>query len=225
MMLFYFFLRASWYDSGMDHETLASLGAHFSSFIEHYGYLGIFFWFVVVDQVTPIPDEISLITIGYLCAEHLFHFPPLAALAAIAAFLLVDVIEFTLSRRGSARSKKLTAKLSSGWLGRYKEKIAVNFPKTLLILTFIPRMRVFAPFLAGAVGVRRERFVAFDALGLVLFTSVYISLGYFFHAGILHLFDELGHYRHEIFMSILFILLIVMLVIAHRSKKKAECLS
>ncbi|MGH2565667.1 MAG: hypothetical protein ACRDE5_14215, partial [Ginsengibacter sp.] len=36
----------------------------FTQFIEKWGYLGIFIWFITFDQITPIPEEISLLLVG-----------------------------------------------------------------------------------------------------------------------------------------------------------------
>ena len=35
-------------------------------YIAHYSYLGIFIWFFLIDQLTPIPEELVLVTVGYL---------------------------------------------------------------------------------------------------------------------------------------------------------------
>ena len=44
----------------------------FSPFIQHFGYLGIYIWFITFDQLTPFPEEISLLIIdGFFIMEEI----------------------------------------------------------------------------------------------------------------------------------------------------------
>jgi membrane protein DedA with SNARE-associated domain len=123
----------------------------FQGFIERFGYFGIVLWFLTFDQFTPIPEEISLLIIGYLSAHQIFN-PVMAGAFCLIGFLTVDTIYFFLSKKGSAFIKKKT-KSNSSIIQSYKNKLQTNTPKAIMILCFIPRMRMFAPILAGSMNI------------------------------------------------------------------------
>jgi len=45
------------------------LAQQFQVYFQRFGYIGIYIYFVTIDQVSPIPEEVSLIVIGYLAAQ------------------------------------------------------------------------------------------------------------------------------------------------------------
>jgi membrane protein DedA with SNARE-associated domain len=88
----------------------------FVEFIGRFGYIGIFLWFITIDQVTPIPEEISLLIVGYLCAHEVFH-PLPAGLLCLAGFITADIAYYYLSRTGSRLIKKSRGDQDRhGWL-------------------------------------------------------------------------------------------------------------
>src|SRR5262245_6340268 len=119
----------------------------FLNFIKQSGYFGIYIWFITFDQLTPIPEEFSLLLLGYLIANHIFN-PFLAGGAAAAGFITIDIIYYFLSKSGSRLVKKKRHSEST-FTRSYKKKLQVNMPKTLLILSFIPRLRIMGPILVG----------------------------------------------------------------------------
>src|SRR6266446_6831190 len=88
-------------------------------YFSSYGYLGIYFFFVTIDQIAPIPEEISLIIIGYLSAHQFFN-PALAGLFSVAAFLTIDIVYFQLTKHGNKFIKKLTKRADSSSMRGYK---------------------------------------------------------------------------------------------------------
>jgi len=92
----------------------------FTQFIQHFGYIGILIWFITLDQLTPFPEEISLLIVGYLSAHHVFN-PILSGMFCLGGFLVVDAAYFFLSKGGSSFIKKI-AKGSSSVIQPYREK-------------------------------------------------------------------------------------------------------
>lgn len=174
---------------------------NFSEYSEHLGYIGIFLFFITLDQITPLPEEITLLSIGYLSSQHVFN-PFIAGAVSFAAFISVDTAYYLLSNSGSRlitsffqNKKRVPA--------RYEKMLKEHFGPTLITLCFIPRMRMFGPIFAGLMKFPLKRFLLFDAIGLAAFTTLYITLGVLFHNGLGFYFKEMHMVRHIIFGSVL----------------------
>jgi membrane-associated protein len=191
---------------------------NFSDYSLHLGYLGIFLFFITIDQFTPIPEEITLLTIGYLSFNHVFN-PVLAGIVSLMAFITVDMLYFFLTKSGNKLVKRLTERKSSLMM-RYREKLEKHFGLTLFLLCFIPRMRLLGPVFAGVMNVPFKKFVLFDLLGLSIFTSVYILLGMVFHQS-LHMY--LAHtetLKYIIFISSMIFLTVLIVVFIRKMSAK-----
>src|SRR5438067_603172 len=145
-------------------DILLLKSQHFSQFIEKFGYIGILVWFITFDQLAPIPEEISLLVLGYLSAQGIFN-PVVAGIFSLIPFLMVDSVYFWLAKKGSSFIKKRLRGLASV-MNPYKNKLRNHFPKTMFVLCFIPRMRLFTPVLAVSVRVPYKKFLSYDALTL-----------------------------------------------------------
>jgi membrane protein DedA with SNARE-associated domain len=194
-----------------------------SYYLTVFGYFGIFFFFATVDQLTPIPEEISLLTIGYFSSQGVFN-PFIAGAVALTAFLVVDTAYFFIMKTTKKWSEKFREKMNRSLLKGMKDKFRNNFPKTLLVLCFIPRMRLWAPIGSSVMGIPYRKFIRWDALGLSLFTSVYLALGFIFNKGLHRLTAKIENLQHIIFFGALFIIGVVILifVIKRRRNPKEE---
>ncbi|HET6992321.1 MAG TPA: DedA family protein [Bacteroidia bacterium] len=186
----------------------------FSQFAIQLGYFGIFLWFISIDQFTPIPEEVTLLSIGYLCGHGVFN-PFLAGIISLTAFLIVDSAYYFLARSGNNFFNKIYKKFHRPYMDKYKKNIEDNLPRTLIILCFIPRMRMFGPISVGLMKLPFPRFILFDFIGISIFTALYISFGAFFHKGL-----ESSNLRHEIFIGAMLVLAIVIFIFIRRAKKE-----
>lgn len=83
------------------------------------------------------------------------------------------------------------------------EKHAV---RTLLILSFIPKIRFFSPVFAGLFKVKWSTFFIVNGVGTIIFITVYIAAGMLFHPGLEYLLKELEMLRHFIFAIFLVVI-------------------
>lgn len=179
-----------------------SSSPEFVNFALHWGYLGILLWFLTIDQLTPVPEELTLLTIGYLSANNVFN-PILAAAVSVFAFVAVDIAYFFLAKSGHSLVRRIARE--GTWANRYAEKLKTNMGRSIIILCFIPRARMFAPILAGMLSLSFKKFLLYDAGALLLFSVIYIFLGEALHRSLYAWLEELHQLRHGIFALIVLV--------------------
>ncbi|MGZ4037373.1 MAG: DedA family protein, partial [Bacteroidia bacterium] len=128
---------------------------------------------------------------------------------------------YFLSRSGSKFVQKRVKK-RHGFIEKYKEKLRTNMGKTVLTLCFIPRMRYWCPILIGSMSLPLKRFMLFDAIGLVVFCALYVSLGLVFHASLQSLLKKVQGSQNIIFFGSVVVFAIIITVIMIRRKRKEE---
>ncbi len=202
-------------------SLLADTSKHipdFSTYLQHGSYVAIYLWFITFDQITPIPEELSLILLGYLAASGLFN-PILAGIIALFGFLTADTAYFFLARHGSSLvTKRLKRPLP--FITRYRKRLEDNLPKTVFILCFIPRMRFFAPLLVGGGKAPFGKFMMYDATALALFTAVYTTIGFFFSKQLGLSVQEVKSIENIVFFATLAIAAVIVVIIEIRWNRK-----
>jgi len=152
-----------------------------------YTYLGIAFYYIIFDFVSPVSDELSLIIIAWLSHNGLMNVWGGAVMSFLALFTR-NVILFYLSRNRTRLIDTLTSRYPV-WMSNYQRQMSQNLVKTILVLTFIPKVRILVPVAAGLGRVEKKRFFVVQAIAMALFIAVYYPLGVFFYKSI-HVFIE-----------------------------------
>ena len=151
-------------------------------FVVHYGYALLFIWVLVEQGGLPIPATPLLLAAGALAAQGRMHFA-LAALIPAVASLFADTFWYFFGKRRGGVVLNLLCRiaLEPDSCVRRTESTFTRFgPRTLLICKFVPGLNTAAPTLSGMVGVDFPRFLLFDFLGALLWTSAYAGLGFIF---------------------------------------------
>jgi membrane protein DedA with SNARE-associated domain len=193
----------------------------FRDYISHWGSVGIFIWFTTFNQLNPIPSEISLLVIGYLAAHHVFN-PVFAGVASAVGFITVDTFYYYLARSGSALIRNKIKRSESPFVKSYQKKLKTHMLKTLMILNFIPRVRMFGPILAGGMKLSFKKFLLFNSISMVLFTAIYLSLGFVFHKSLNNLILKTKSAQYIIFIAAVVIIAVIITVIIIRIKRKKD---
>jgi membrane-associated protein len=170
--------------------------------IQHLSYTGIFLWFLLTQLiiVMPIPEEVVLISIGYVSATGVWN-PFVAAAIALATLILSDGIFYFLSRSGNRYVARLVRRSEGGAFAKAETQMKRNMPRAVFTLTFIPRLRFFGPVLAGVLKLKWPAFFLADASALVIHVSVYTFLGYFFHRSLAGIFKNVAVLQHVLFIA------------------------
>jgi len=173
-------------------------------FVLHYGYALLFLWVLVEQGGLPIPAAPLLLAAGALAAQGRMHFA-LAVLVPAIASLLADTFWYFFGKRRGGVVLNLLCRiaLEPDSCVRRTESTFTRFgPRTLLICKFVPGLNTAAPTLAGMVGVSFPRFLLFDLLGALMWTSAFTGIGFLFGKQL----DRANHYvqRFGGYMLLLF---------------------
>jgi membrane protein DedA with SNARE-associated domain len=179
-----------------------------------YTYLGIAFYYIIFDFVSPISDELSLIVIAWLSHNGLMNVWGGAVMAFLALYFR-NIILFYLSRNRTRLINALTHRYPV-WMSNYQRQMSQNLLKTILILTFIPKVRILVPVAAGLGRVEERRFFVVQALSMALFIAIYYPLGIFFYAGIHSLMESMGDVDKKITIVVLLLFTVLLSFFAGR---------
>ncbi len=151
-------------------------------FLVRHGYL-LLFAIVFVEQVgVPLPAAPFLLAAGALAGQGQLNLAA-AVLVALAASLAGDILWFDLGRRRGARMLNLLCQVSlspDSCVRRTENIFARHGARSLLFGKFVPGLSLVAPPLAAIFQMRFSRFLLFDALGALIWTSVFIGAGFLF---------------------------------------------
>jgi len=196
-----------------DHELL--------KLIQEYSYLGIFIWFALVQLIFPIPQEIALISIGYI-STHIDINIFLSIAASAAGITISDMILFYLSRSGSKITQVLISKFNKSWRKKVETDIDSDTIKTIFILLMLPEARMIAPLIAGITGIAVKRFAIIDLIANFFLSIIYILLGKFFYSTLQKIGGVFRSYDHYIFIGIMLIAALVLFFFIRRKYMKGS---
>lgn len=131
--------------------------------------------------VTPfLPGDSLLFAAGSLAATG--HFDVVVLLIVLfAAAVLGDAANYAV---GSALGQHVRMRGNRFIRREHLERTERFFEryggKTIVIARFVPIVRTYAPFVAGACGMSYRRFGMFNVLGAVLWVGSLVPAGYFF---------------------------------------------
>ncbi len=136
---------------------------------------------VMLDQLgIPIPSAPTLLFAGSMIASGELSGPGTLAAATLAS-LPPDLLWFELGRRRGQAVLGLLCRISlepDSCVRTTRESFERRGPGTLLFAKFVPGLQTVAPPLAGAGGMGLGRFLAFDAVGALLFNAAFLIAGY-----------------------------------------------
>ncbi|MBJ6360601.1 DedA family protein [Paenibacillus sp. GCM10012307] len=149
--------------------------------VSHYGYLAIFCLLALGIIGLPVPDEVLMTFVGYLASVYVLKLP-LAFVVAFSGALCGMLLSYTIGRKIGkplihryGKWVKLTPKRLErieGWFHRYGMW-------TIVFGYFIPGVRHVTCYISGMSGVRTGQYVIFAGAGALLWSTVFILIGYF----------------------------------------------
>jgi membrane-associated protein len=173
-------------------DFLLHFDKHLLDFISTYGswVYGMLFGIILAETgfvVTPfLPGDSLLFAAGAVSATGALNAPFTFVLLATAAFL-GDAINFTVGRSIGPRVFSATGHsgISDRLLNREHLERAHTFferygGKAVILARFVPIVRTFLPFVAGAAGMRRPTFTFYNLVGAVGWVGSCLGAGLLF---------------------------------------------
>jgi membrane protein DedA with SNARE-associated domain/rhodanese-related sulfurtransferase len=151
-------------------------------FVLRHGYLVIFAWVFSEQAGLPIPSAPLLLAAGALAGTHGMNLW-LAITVAVIGALGSDSMWYELGRRKGVRVLQLLCRISlepDSCVRRTQVRFGKSGARVLLIAKFIPGLNAMAAPLSGIIRMGWRRFVLFDTLGALLWSSAFMITGYVF---------------------------------------------
>lgn len=153
------------------------------AFLIEHGYAVLFVWTLAERIGVPLPAIPVLLASGALAARGEMSLIGILAIAGSAS-LVADAVWFVLGRRGGTRVLRTLCKLSlepDSCVRATEGAFARYGAAALLFAKFVPAFSVAGAPLAGMLGMRVRRFLAYDIGGIVLWLAAFTLPGFVFH--------------------------------------------
>lgn len=173
-------------------ELFLHLDVHLAEFVAEHGawVYGLLFAIVFAETglvVTPfLPGDSLLFAVGALSANGTMSLPYAATLLTIAA-IAGDAVNYHIGRWAGPRVFR--AEDTSGWLHkalnrRHLDRAHAFFEKhggkAIVMARFVPIVRTFVPFVAGAGVMSYPKFAFYNVTGAILWVGACVGAGYAF---------------------------------------------
>jgi membrane-associated protein len=167
-------------------DIVLHLNVHLGELVGEYGawVYAILFLIVFCETglvVTPIlPGDSLLFAAGAIAAAGQLD-PILLCLLLTVAAILGDTVNYWIGRKsGAYLPKRFPKVVKQEYLDRTHAFYERYGGKTIIIARFVPIVRTFAPFVAGAGAMTYGRFMLFNVVGAALWVGLLVPAGYFF---------------------------------------------
>ena len=180
-------------------DFVLHLDTHLTEIVRSYGVLtyGILFLIIFAETgfvVTPfLPGDSLLFTAGAIAALGSLQIWGIVLILIVAA-ILGDTVNYWI---GHYFGRKIIDNpkfpfINQEHIDKTEQFYKKHGGKTIILARFVPIVRTFAPFVAGVGVMDYRKFIAYNAIGGVIWVSLFTLAGYFF--GNLPFIKENFHY-------------------------------
>jgi len=161
---------------------LSDLTFFLLSYSAQFIYVGLFLILFISGLGLPIPEEITLLTAGFLVHLQIIHFYP-TVITIFIGVLIGDLALYSIGRKWGQ------GMLSHGYMHKFfsesrLEKVHQFFRKhgnkTIFIARFISGFRVAAFLTAGSIGMKPGKVVLYDFFACLVYVPLLMALAYYF---------------------------------------------
>lgn len=171
-------------------------------------YLGVFGVAMLAMIVLPFPEEVTLLSLGYLAGVGVFHWALLIPVC-MAGLFVADTSIYLLARRGSKITTKAYQKLFAEKFDFLKNMNPEKLERLIIFSRFLTYFRFLAGFLAGHYKISFKRFLSYEMVSLSVYVTLFIGLGFFLRNQVERVIAGVGVVQNIILMVVLFSIAIV----------------
>ncbi|HEY4844402.1 MAG TPA: DedA family protein [Candidatus Dormibacteraeota bacterium] len=172
---------------------LSFLARNLDSLLASYGYLAVFIFVGVESIGVPVPGETMLVTAAIYAGTTGRLSIVGVIIASSAGAIVGDNIGYVIGRTGGYRLLKRYGRyirLDENRLRLGQYLFHKHGPKVVFFGRFISVLRIFAAFLAGVNQMHWRRFLLFNALGGIIWSTLYGVAAYLLGQQLLRLSGE-----------------------------------
>ncbi len=178
-------------------------------------YLGVFGISMIAMVILPFPEEVTLLSLGYLAGIGVFHWVLLIPVC-MAGLFVADLTIYLLARSGSKLTTKAYQKMFAEKFDFLKDMNPEKLERLIIFSRFLIYFRFLAGFLAGHYKVSFKRFVSYELVSLSVYVTLFIGLGFFLRNQVERVIAGVGVVQNIILVVVLF----TIAVMVFRSIKK-----
>lgn len=175
---------------------LASLGG--------LSYFGVLILAFLSNMFIPVPEEIILVTMGYLSGNGLFMYPLVMGLFVLG-LMISDYLLYSLTLRGSRLVKGFIKKLQKKGLLKNEGYTRRHIKKIIFFSRFLVYLRFIGPVMSGYLKVDRKTFLYHNFLALVIYVNIFLGLGHHFHKQIEVITEGVARFKNYLLTGLIII--------------------
>lgn len=167
-------------------DIVLHLDKYLDIIVQTYGFLTYFFLFLIIFcetglVITPfLPGDSLLFAVGALSAMGSLNLI-FSWLIFLTAAILGDTVNYWVGHFIGPKAFEINHKLfSRKHLERTHQFYEKHGGKVIILARFIPIIRTFAPFVAGVGEMNYSKFLLYNIVGAILWTSLFTFSGYYF---------------------------------------------
>lgn len=191
-------------------------------FNEHWPYLSVLLVLVAASLGLPLPEDVPLLTGGYLCHAGFARLPVMIAVALVGV-LSGDIILFMIGRRFGhhvVEHRYMRRLVNASRLAMAERMFAQHGVKIVFAGRFLPGLRPMIFMAAGVLKVPFGLFIAVNGLAACISVPLLVFLGKLFGDNLEQIKGEVRSVTHTGVLVVAVIVLIAGGIYCHRRQKK-----
>lgn len=168
-------------------------------------YLGVFGISLIATIVLPFPEEITLVSLGYLAGVGVFKLYFLIPIC-ILGLAGSDFFIYQLAYHGQKITVGFYNKVFASRFNFLKDLHGERLDRVIIFARFLIYFRFLSGFLAGYYRMPLKRFFSLELVSLVVYVPLFLSLGFFLRAQLDKVIDGVGIVQHIILLLVIIIL-------------------
>jgi membrane protein DedA with SNARE-associated domain len=165
-------------------------------------YLGVFGISMLAMIVLPFPEEITLVSFGYLAGVGVFHWALLIPVC-MAGLFVADFAVYQLAYHGSKITTKFYQKMFADKFDFLQNMTDEKLERLIIFARFLIYFRFLSGFLSGYYKIPFKRFVGYELVSLSVYVTLFVGIGFFLRNQLERVIEGVGIVQNIILVLVL----------------------